>query len=194
MRVALTTAIATFAAALPCHAADVNSVLAHPIYAQPYTCSEHGQGSLKGLGDELGSDCTIQRLVEVNGRMWSRAFQGDGMNNEDWYGWGADVLSPCKGVVSGVNENPVVNQPGILGKPPASFIDLRCDDGVNFLLAHVANPRVRVTEPVKAGQVIAQVGNNGYARQPHIHIGAWRGTEPLQIRFDLTALGGLLQR
>ncbi len=181
-------------AAASCEAADIESVLAHPIYGATYACSEHWQGSLRGLGDELGSDCTIQKVVEVNGRRWSRAFEGDGSKNEDWYGWGADVLSPCTCAVTEVRENPVVNSPGILGKPPASFIGLRRDDGVNFVLAHVAAVQVKVGEQVTAGQIIAQVGNNGYARQPHIHIGAWRGGEPLQVRFDLSALGSLLQK
>ena len=40
-----------------------------------------------------------------------------------------------------------------------------------------------------SGQVVAKVGNNGYSRHPHIHIGAWKGNEPLQIRFDLRAMG-----
>jgi len=34
------------------------------------------------------------------------------------------------------------------------------------------------------GQVIAQVGNNGRSHHPHIHVGAYKDTEPLQIRFD----------
>ena len=36
-----------------------------------------------------------------------------------------------------------------------------------------------------AGQVVARVGNNGYGRSPHIHIGAWKGENPYQIRWDL---------
>ena len=34
------------------------------------------------------------------------------------------------------------------------------------------------------GEKVAQVGNNGMSRQPHIHIAAWRGKTALQIRFD----------
>ena len=40
-------------------------------------------------------------------------------------------------------------------------------------------------DTVRAGQVVARVGNNGYGRNPHIHIGAWKGETPYQIRWDL---------
>jgi hypothetical protein len=180
--------------AVPATGAEISSVLAQPIFGQYYSCAEHWQGNLKGLGDELGTDCSIQEVTKVNGRIWMRSYIGDGRRNADWYGWHKDVLSPCTCEVAKINENPVVNRPGILGKPPASFIALKRDDGVFFLLAHVVNFRVKPGDKVESGQVIAQVGNNGYSRQPHIHIGAWRGDEPLQIRFDQAAMGRLLER
>jgi Peptidase family M23 len=175
-------------------AVEIQSVLAHPIFEQVYTCTEHWQGNLKGFGDELGTDCLIERLVEVNGRTWLRPHAGKGAKNEDWFGWNQNVLSPCTCEVVKLTENSVVNVPGILGNPPASFVVLQRTDGVSFLLAHVASVRVKVGEHVAAGQVIAAVGNNGYARHPHIHVGAWRDGEPLQIRFDQAAMGRLLQR
>src|SRR5438445_4305143 len=113
-----------------------------------------------------------------------RTHAGDGRENSDWFGWDKEVLSPCKCEVVKLTENSVVNQPGVLGKPPASFIVLKRDDGVFFLLAHVAKVQVSVGQRVESGQLIARVGNNGYSRQPYIHIGAWKGQESLQIRFD----------
>jgi Peptidase family M23 len=175
-------------------AAEISAVLAQPVFDQVYSCTEHWQGNLKGLGDELGTDCSIQELVPINGRMWLRAYRGNGRKNSDWYGWGKNVLSPCTCEVTKINGNPGVNQPGITGKPPASFLVLKREDGVFFLLAHVAKVRVKLGDQLQSGQVIAQVGNNGYARQPHIHIGAWRGEEPLQIRFDQASMGKLFER
>lgn len=178
-------------------AADIDSVLAHPIYGELFACTEHWQGNLKGLGDELGTDCWIQQLVEVEGRVWPRANAGNGRRNEDWYGWGKwgkSVLSPCTCEVIKINLNMTVNQPGVIGKPPASFVVLKREDGVYFMLAHVADVVPKVGEPIEAGQLLAHVGNNGYARLPHIHIGAWRGDTPLQIKFDQAAMGKLLER
>ena len=175
-------------------AAEIQTVLAHPIFGQVYSCTEHWQGNLKGLGDELGTDCVIEQLTEVDGRTWIRAHTGSGRKNSDWFGWDKEVLSPCNCEVMKLAENSVVNQPGILGKPPASFIVLKRDDGTFFLLAHVAKVQVSVGQRVESGQPIARVGNNGYSRQPHIHMGAWRDQEPLQIRFDQAAMGKLLER
>ena len=173
---------------------EISAVLAHPIFGQPYSCTEHWQGNLKGLGDELGTDCVIQELVEVGGRTWMRSYKRDGSRNTDWYGWDKEVLSPCSCEVLKVSENSVVNRPGMVGKPPASSVVLKRDDGVFFLLGHVAKLAVKPGDKVENGQVIAHVGNNGYSRQPHIHMGAWRGEEPMQIRFDQAAMGRLFEK
>ena len=163
---------------------EIHTALAHPIYRGVYVCTEHWAGQLKALGDALGSDCIVQRLVEVKGRTWLRAHEGDGRRNADWFGWQRDVLSPCTCEVTQVHINPVVNQPGIMGQGRASSVILKREDGVMFVLAHIDKPKVQAGDQVVAGQALAQVGNNGYSRSPHIHIAAWQGKEPLQIRFD----------
>lgn len=160
-------------------------VLAHPIYAEYFACGEHAAGQLKGLGDELGTDCTIQRFVLFDDkRLFAAAYRADGSRNEDWFGWLQPVLSPADAVVEKIDINPVTNTPGRLGKPPASSIQLLRDDGVRFVLAHVRDVSVEEGVRVTAGQPIAKVGNNGFGRAPHIHMGAWRDDTPLQIRFD----------
>jgi len=62
---------------------------------------------------------------------------------------------------------------------------------MNVLYAHIADVRVKEGDSVKAGQPIAKVGNNGFGRAPHIHIGAFKGEMPLQIRWDLRAMAKL---
>ncbi|RCW42433.1 M23 family metallopeptidase [Paenibacillus prosopidis] len=52
---------------------------------------------------------------------------------------------------------------------------------------------VKEGDNVKAGDIVAKVGNNGYSRHPHIHVGAWKGNIPLQIRFDLKSMGSQLK-
>lgn len=165
--------------------------LAHPIYRQYFVCGEHAAGELQGVGDALGTDCVVKKVESIDGRLWARAYVGDGHRNEDWYGWGVDVLSPCDCEVVRTSLNDTTNSPGILGKPPASSITLKRDDGVHFLLAHLNAPSVHVGQRVRAGANVATVGNNGYSRHPHIHVAAWKGEQPLQVRFDLNALGAL---
>ena len=57
-------------------------------------------------------------------------------------------------------------------------------------MAHLVDFRVKAGDRVTAGQLIALDGNNGMARNPHVHVGAWRQKDnmPLQIRWDLRAL------
>jgi len=176
------------------HAAEIGVAVAHPIFHQVYTCSEHWEGNLQGTGDALGSDCVVERMVEENGRKWMRMHAGDGRRNEDWFGWNEDVLSPCDCVVAQVHVNPLVNEPGVLGSPPASMIFFRRSDGVHFVLAHVQSITVKAGQRVTSGEVVAKVGNNGMSRHPHIHIGAWKDNVPLQVRFDLRELGRLLEK
>ena len=94
------------------------------------------------------------------------------------------VLSPCACAVVAVHINPVTNDPGKTGKPPSSSIRLKTADGVTVVLAHIQTPLVKKGDLLKAGQPVANVGNNGFSRVPHIHIGAWQGHDALQIRWD----------
>lgn len=169
---------------------EVEAILVHPPFASTYGCTEHWYGQLPHLGDALGSDCTVGRLVEEQGRSWVREYENQGLENEDWFGWGEDVLAPCDCEVVEIRINPESNQPGILGKPPASSITFRREDDVHILYAHISSPSVTEGDLVVAGDVVAKVGNNGYSRQPHVHIGAWRGETALQLRFDQTRMNG----
>lgn len=179
--------------ALADEAKQIDVLLIHPPFNAAYSCSEHWEGQLPYLGDALGSDCYVTELVEnANGGSFARAFRNDGMRNEDWYSWGREVLAPFDGVVARVMINDVVNEPGLLGKPPASLVIFKNDRGENVMIGHIADVTVQEGDAVKAGQVFAVVGNNGYGRNPHLHIGAWRDKEPLQLRHDLRARGRMM--
>jgi murein DD-endopeptidase MepM/ murein hydrolase activator NlpD len=161
-----------------------------PVFQQPFVCGEHPEGSLHYVGDALGRDCVITGgLDPVTSEGYPRPFRGDGAKNSDWYGFHAEVHAPFDGVVEGVHDNPVENEPGHPSKQLAGFIAFRRSDGLQVTYAHTTQPTVKVGDRVHAGQVVALVGDNGHARMPHIHIGAWRGTTPYQIRWDLRAAG-----
>lgn len=162
----------------------IAQLLAHPLFNERFACSEHTAGELPYLGDDLGQDCIIEKFIMENGRAFMRRYATDGLKNEDWYGWNKAVLSPCDCIVVAVRINAVTNNPGITGKPPASAIELKTVEGVSVVLAHIQTPIVKAGDVLRAGQPVASVGNNGYSRVPHIHIGAWLGQDALQIRWD----------
>jgi hypothetical protein len=164
--------------------ATIEAVVVHPPVADPFTCSEHPLGQLDYLGDALGTDCTV---IQLDAGV-SRPYKGDGSKNEDWHGWNLPLLAPFDGAVESVRINEVTNKPGTMGKPPASAITFLRADGVRVVYAHVQAVDVKAGDHVKAGQ-LARIGNNGMSRNPHVHIGAWRDKTPLQIRFDLAAMG-----
>lgn len=163
---------------------EIEAVLIHPAFDQPYLCSEHWDGQFKDVGDALGADCVVHKFEKRKNRSWLRSFKTNGYTNEDWYGWDKNVLAPFDGTVVKINENTTVNKPGFTGKGMAAFIILKREDGVMALLAHIDKLKVKIGDTVKAGQVLAQVGNNGQSWNPHIHIGVWKNNKPMQVRFD----------
>ena len=184
---------------MPPKAAEVSGEIAQvnlsPIFAEDFVCSEHFYGQIPYAGDALGSDCMVTGGIEGDSG-YLRFYRSDGRTNADWYGWKADVLSPVDGTVAGILVKDQENVPGTLGRPPAGMLQLRTDEGIVISLGHVTAVRVKLGDRVKAGQPLASVGNNGYARAPHIHIGAWREAtaEPLQIRWDLRAMAELREQ
>ncbi len=110
--------------------------------------------------------------------------KGDGSANEDYYGWGREVLAPAAGtVVRARNDVPTQPHPGSIDK--STFIRLpeptwaAVGNGVVIdhgngefsLLAHMqpGSVTVKAGDPVTAGQVIGRLGNSGNATGPHLH-------------------------
>jgi hypothetical protein len=154
-----------------------------PIYKERHFCGEHTATSWN-LGDSLGTDCMV---VSDWGHGFPKMYRTDGKTNEDWYGWHVNVLAPIDGKVVGTFVNSIENTPGRFGKGQASAVQILTPQNCLVIVVHVANIRVTPGDSVKAGQVIAQVGNSGVADAPHTHIGAYDlNTDlPLQIRWDL---------
>jgi hypothetical protein len=109
-----------------------------------------------------------------------------------------------------IHVNPVTNQPGVPGQGPSSFLLFQrlgdsTDAPVQVGYVHVQDIRVAVDDTVRAGEVVARIGNNGISDAPHVHVGASlgdlaeamsgeirpEGVVPLQVRIDLEAMGRL---
>jgi hypothetical protein len=168
--------------------APIEQIEIAPLFYKPFACIDHPAGQPTDLGDALGTDCMIVGGFQPSSG-FLRFYAGDGARNDEWYGWHADVHAPFDAVVTEVRTNPVTNIPGLMGKPPASYIAFRRADGAVVVYAHVDAIRVKVGDTVAMGQVVAIDGNNGTARMPHVHVGAYRAGKPLQIRWDLAAEG-----
>ncbi|MCH2056166.1 MAG: M23 family metallopeptidase [Thalassotalea sp.] len=170
------------------------SIKIHSIHKETFSCTEHWEGQFKFVGDALGTDCVIGGWYKDDERLFQRNYINQGFKNEDWYGFNKLVLAPCDCKVVEVYVNNVTNVPGIMTPGRASSIAFQTADGKTVLLAHVKDIIVSQGDKVTRGQVVAKVGNNGYSRNPHIHIGAWdENGLPLQIRFDQSTLA-LLER
>jgi Peptidase family M23 len=190
------------AACAPARDLEIEAALVHPPVAAPFQCSEHALGSEDHVPDALGADCVVvRRDGGPNGNLNS-LHSGDGTRNEDWHGWRQPLLAPCDGVVLIVSLNPETTTPGEFGSGRSSAMLFRCslDDDANAVKVayiHVREVSVAEGDTVQAGQTVARIGNNGSSYNPHVHIGAFRGelmsddAVPLQIRFDLAAMGRL---
>jgi hypothetical protein len=173
-------------------AGAIASVVIHPLVAADFSCTEHGllASDPVVLGDAIGADCTVVRYdQQQTGRRPPQHFEGDGARNEDWFGWKQTLLAPLDAMIEEVHINAVTNTPGTPGRGPATFIVFLSEDGTKIVYGHVQDVTVKQGDRVRAGQPVASVGNNGFSYMPHTHLGAWKNGVPLQIRFDLAAMG-----
>ena len=174
-------------------AGEIHQALLGPLFKEPYSCTEHWAGQLAYAGDALGTDCMVGGGIDGE-HGYMKPYRTDGKANADWYGWHAEVLAPVDATVIGVLAKAEENVPGTMGKPPAAMVQFRTDDGIVIFYAHVTDIRVKQGDRVTRGQVVALDGNNGMARAPHIHVGAYveATAEPLQIRWDQRAMAEVL--
>ncbi|MCL2603591.1 MAG: M23 family metallopeptidase [Defluviitaleaceae bacterium] len=166
----------------------------HPIFNRACVYTDHPSRELESLGDDLGRDCFICEFVNNGNGYWLTPYINNGNKNEDWSGWCSDVLAPIDGIVKEVYVNPSTNEPGKQNPSRASCLVIESGEGINVMLAHIQKPEVKEGDTVIQGQLVARVGNDGYARCPHIHIGAWQDNKPLAIEFDRQLMADMKEK
>lgn len=101
----------------------------------------------------------------------------DGLDNEDWYCYGADLLAVGDGVVSDIKNGIVENNP-VGTKIPinmdnvgGNYVIIKLSENRYACYAHIipGTIKVNIGDNVKKGDVIAKLGNSGNSDCPHLH-------------------------
>jgi murein DD-endopeptidase len=118
-----------------------------------------------------------------------RLFHGDSKSNANFYDYGAEVLAVADGRVSDVKDG----LPEYIGSSERSTRNITIDNAAgNYVIldlghgrfalyAHLqtGSLRVKVGDTVRAGQVLALLGNSGNSDAPHLHFQLMDANSPL---------------
>jgi len=162
-----------------------------------------GWVALNGLSNNSSHRRT---LVVVNGKVhlaqrfatdWSRigpdglAYRGDPSNLANWSPYGADVLAVADAVVVDAKDGIPDNNPASdtkavpinLETVGGNYLILDLQNGFFAFYAHLkpGSLRVKTSDKVHRGQVIASLGNSGNSDAPHLHLHVSDGDSPLGI-------------
>ena len=112
-----------------------------------------------------------------------RAVRGDvrTSSNDNWVGFGADVLAVADGVARDTQDGIADNRPlAPVSAPPSvtaralygNYVVIEVRPGIFVHLAHLqkGSVQVRTGQRVKRGQVLGRVGNSGNTNGPHLHL------------------------
>jgi murein DD-endopeptidase MepM/ murein hydrolase activator NlpD len=133
--------------------------------------------------------------------------RGDGTKNEDFIGFGKDVMAPAAGIVAyardDVPDNPASgnqNMDKLLALPDSPWgvagncVVIDHGNGEWSLLAHMKKGSVKVKkgDRLKQGEIVGQLGNSGATTGPHLHYHLMDGpkillSDGLPARFENTS-------
>jgi hypothetical protein len=142
--------------------------------------------------------------LDTNGNAVRGDFQKSA--NEDWEGFGAEVVAVADGVVRDMQDGIADNQPLVEPPPPAeptaaagygNFVILEVQPKTFVHYAHLQrnSVSVKVGQRVRRGQVLGRVGNSGDNNAPALHFSvsdsvSFEGSEGLPFLFDSFELLG----
>jgi len=102
--------------------------------------------------------------------------QGDGTELEDYYIFGAEVLSPLKGIVIGAVSDQEDNKvdltfTGDLSEKTNNYLTIKVSPSIYVSIVHFKKDTitVKVGDTVSIGSRLGEVGNSGVSYLPHLH-------------------------
>jgi murein DD-endopeptidase MepM/ murein hydrolase activator NlpD len=151
------------------------------------------------------SNTSVHRraLRAVNNKLWiaqrfafdwfkrgddGKLVHDDPQKNENWYGYGTELLAVGDGVVSAVKNDIPENVPLSVKRAipiteetiAGNYVVLDLGHGLFALYGHMQprNMRVKVGDRVRRGQILGLLGNSGNADSPHLHFQIADGNSP----------------
>lgn len=131
-----------------------------------------------------GGQAQLSRRYALDWKKYSggRTYAGNAKDVHAYFSYGQDVLAVASGTVVEARDGQPDNIPRTMdGFTPAvpvtmdsiagNFVTLALGDGqfAQYLHLRPGSLRVKAGDRVRQGQVIAQIGNSGDARVPHLH-------------------------
>jgi hypothetical protein len=114
-----------------------------------------------------------------------RLYDGSGSTNQEFYGFGAEVLAVADGTVVSAQDGIAESTPFEPTSPQfkesfgGNAVVIRIASGVYAFYAHLqtGSLKVRVGDRVRTGEVIGKLGNTGPSTGPHLHFGLLDGPD-----------------
>ncbi len=118
-----------------------------------------------------------------------RAFHGDSLVNQNWYGYGMPVSAAADGIVTETKDSIIENVPFspkmavpiTLETVGGNHVILDIGGGHYVFYAHLqpGSLKVKLGDKVRRGQQVGLLGNSGNSTAPHLHFHLTNGNSPL---------------
>ncbi len=128
----------------------------------------------QGFNGKYTHKAPWQYALDLHITEGGKSFRNQGVRLEDYYCYGAPVISPGHGDIARIYDRLPDNTPGEVDNKNnwGNFIMIRLASGLYVLLAHLQQGSIKVKEGqhVTPGVLLAACGNTGRSPQPHLHM------------------------